>query len=255
MKLAPALALALACAPAAASEVALELVLAVDASTSVDAEEFDLQRQGVRRAFEHPEVIEAIEWIGEGGVAVSVVQWAGTGEQRTSVDWTLVRDALTSRAFAEQVAAAPRLLRGVTDIGGAISFSLASIEANGFSGRRRVIDVSGDGTSDNREVWVDRDRAVARGLTINGLVIRGGEGDTPSHLSNLNIVEHYRKFVIGGEDAFLVVARNFEDFEEAIRRKLICEILGPDAETPDDADAVNRCSPLVVGDAGSWWRR
>jgi hypothetical protein len=254
VKLLATLALALIGAtPALAREVALELVLAIDASTSVDPEEFDLQRQGVRLAFEDRTVIEAIEAIGPEGLAVSVVQWAGTGEQRSSVGWTLVGDALTARAFASTVAAAPRMLRGVTDIGGAISFSLASIEANGFEGRRRVIDVSGDGTSDNQEVWRDRDRAVARGITINGLVVRGG--DAPSHLSNLNIVEHYRRNVIGGEGAFLVTARNFEDFQEAIRRKLLCEILGPDADAPAGETNENRCSPMVLGDAGSWWRR
>ena len=78
--------------PAAAQPVDIELVLAVDVSISVDGSELDLQRQGYADAFRAPDVIAAIA-ANAGGVAVSIVQWAGQGQQRTAVDWTLLTDA------------------------------------------------------------------------------------------------------------------------------------------------------------------
>ncbi len=70
----------------------IELVLALDASTSVSAEEFELQRRGLADAFRHPDVIAAIRAAGDLGIAVALVQWSGPRLQRTSIDWTLVRD-------------------------------------------------------------------------------------------------------------------------------------------------------------------
>ncbi len=209
--------------------VDLELVLAIDTSTSVDPQEFDLQWRGLANAFLHPDVVGAIEAVGDLGIAVTMVQWAGKGQTRTVVDWSHISDGVSAAQFAAKISAAPRLLRGFTDIGGAIRYSIEAIEGNGFDGSRRVIDVSGDGTSSGNDTELPdraRDIAVSRGMIINGLVIYNEEYDL-GELAQISVREHYENYVIGGAAAFLMVANDFEDFARAIREKLIREIIGP----------------------------
>ncbi|MDX1709664.1 MAG: DUF1194 domain-containing protein [Rhodovibrionaceae bacterium] len=195
--------------------VALELVLAIDTSSSIDGSEFELQRQGLARAFRNPDVGRAIMECGAEGVAIAVVQWSGNRMQLTSVDWTLIRDREDAVELAAAIESAPRLLTGFTGLGGAIRFSLRKIEENEYDGRRMVIDISGDGTSSGLKPYLERDRAVARGATINALAILNEEPDLASY---------YADYVIGGEGAFLMSAGDFEDFAEAIRHKLLREI-------------------------------
>ncbi|MBL4759096.1 MAG: DUF1194 domain-containing protein [Rhizobiales bacterium] len=209
--------------------VDLELVLAIDTSTSVDAQEFDLQWRGLANAFLHPDVVGAIEAIGDAGIAVSMVQWAGPGQHQISVEWSFINDARSAAQFAAKISAAPRLMRGFTDIAGAISYSVGAIEGNAYDGFRRVIDVSGDGSSsglDNPGLDRQRDYAISRGIIINGLVIYNEEYDL-GELAHISVREHYENHVIGGAASFLMIANDFEDFARAIREKLIQEITGP----------------------------
>ena len=225
MRLWLALVILLASPAAAQQRVALELLLAIDTSTSVDGSEFTLQREGLARAFEHADVQAAIRALGAAGIAVQIVQWAGRGQQAVMVPWARVSDAASARALAARIRAAPRLMQGFTDIEGAIRFSAAAFRGNGFQGARRVIDVSGDGTASAADPAPARDAALARGITINGLVILSDEVDLEA-LADRIIIEHYRERVIGGPGAFVMVADSFDDFPGAIRRKLVREILG-----------------------------
>ncbi len=206
--------------------VDLELVLAVDTSTSVDAREFALQSRGLAEAFLHPDVVAAIRFAGTQGVAITLVQWAGEARQATAVDWQLVRDGRTAAALSARISASPRALRGLTDIAGAIGYSVNSIEANNYLGVRRVIDISGDGSSDARRSEAARDAAMARGITINGLVIHNEDIDL-GELANIDLREHYANHVIGGPGSFMMTAKDFDDFRTAIRAKLVREITGP----------------------------
>jgi hypothetical protein len=208
-------------------QVALELVLAMDTSSSVDASEFELQRQGMVAAFRHPDVVEAIERCGGEDIAVATVQWSGNRMHVVAVDWTLVRDRSTAAAFAARIAATTRLLTGFTGLGGAIRFSLRMIEENHLDGRRRAIDISGDGSSSGLRPDLERDRAVGRGATINGLAILNEEPD---------LDEYYAAHVIGGPGAFAMSVESFDGFAEAFRAKLLREIRCPsiaDSSVPD----------------------
>ena len=211
--------------PVQARAVALELVLAIDTSTSVDEREFQLQRDGLAAAFSHPDVIAAIEGMRNSGIAVTVVEWAGTGSQQIIVDWTVLTDQASSLLFAQRIAAAPRLIRGMTDIGSVLRFSVQELETNAFEGARRVIDVSGDGASSVDGAKRERDRAIELGITINGLVIFNEEYDL-GELAEVDLIQHYSNKVVGGNGAFLMTAKSFQDFRQAIRAKLIREILG-----------------------------
>jgi len=199
--------------------VDLELVLAVDVSSSVDSSEFHLQMDGLSDAFRHPAVSAAIRSAGNLGVAVALVQWSDIRQQELAVDWTLVRNTVSAEALAEKISNTPRLIPGGgTAIDGAIQFSTQQLDNNGFQGVRKVIDISGDGDGDpgllSRHM---RDRAVARGVTINGLAI----------LDNDPMLErYYRLNVIGGTGAFVMTADDYGDFRHAILKKLIREIVG-----------------------------
>jgi hypothetical protein len=198
--------------------VALELVLAVDASGSVDAREFDLQQRGIARALRDPEVIAAIGGAAPEGVAIALVQWSGRRQQHVSLDWTLLSDEASVRALAARIEAAARLAVGETAVAEALGFALAGLAHNRFAGARRIIDISGDGMSNSPLAPESvRDVAAAAGITINGLAILT---DTP------DLGRYYAEHVIGGPGAFVMVAKSYRDFAEAMRKKLLEEIRG-----------------------------
>ncbi|MCP4328403.1 MAG: DUF1194 domain-containing protein [Alphaproteobacteria bacterium] len=217
-------------APSSAAQdvrpVDLELVLAVDISSSVDREEFDLQMRGIAEAFRQSAVVAAIEAAGQLGIAVAVVQWSDRHEQVLAVDWTHVDDEASALAIANRIGTTRRTLSGSqTAISGALEYSLQELESNGYEGVRRVIDISGDGRANaGSHPMAMRDLAVANGVVVNGLAILNEEPFVDSY---------YRYSVIGGEGAFLKTAIDYEDFAIAMLEKLIREI-----ELPPVSDSV-----------------
>lgn len=217
--------------PVAALPVDLELVLAVDVSRSVDPEEAKLQREGYLEALVHPRVLQAIRSGGLGKIAVTYVEWAGVDTQYTVVPWTLIEDDKSAAAFTARVAAAPYNARNWTSISGAIDYSVRLFEDNGFEGTRRVIDVSGDGrTNQGRSSAAARDDAVAAGITINGLPVVN-ERMNFYRPPEYDLDVYYRDNVIGGPGAFMIVAENFNAFTGAVLSKLIREIAGNAVDT------------------------
>jgi Protein of unknown function (DUF1194) len=207
-------------ARARAEPVDLELVLGVDTSMSVASDEFALQMAGYARAFRHPEVLRAIESAGGNGIAVSLVQWADSAQQAVSIGWTRVGDPASAAAFADRIGATGRRFTGPgTALATALGFCLRLFDGNGFEGRRQVVDLSGDGR-DNRgpKVTLIRDRALATGVTVNGLAI---VSDEPF------LDRYYERQLIAGPDAFVVAAADYRDFADAIVKKLVREIAGP----------------------------
>src|SRR5919199_2621560 len=114
------------CAPAfAQTAVDLQLVLAVDASGSVDQRRFELQKQGYVAAFRDPRVLHAIQSGAAQAIAVTMVQWTGPELQIQVLPWTLINDATTAQAFAAAIAATPRrLFSGGTPVNGGLHYSL-----------------------------------------------------------------------------------------------------------------------------------
>lgn len=229
--------------PAAAQAVELELVLAIDASASVQRGEFDLQAQGLARAFRHERVLAALDALGERAIVVTIVQWSGPARQRVAIPWTVIDNRAQSRAFARKLDRMPRFVTsGGTAIGQAIAFARQELGRNGEDGARRVIDVSGDGRANmGRAPDRARDTAVATGITINGLAILNEEA---------GVDRYYADHVIGGPGAFLMTARNYETFERAIRRKLVREITGAGVAAVPSADGPRTAKGgSAVGDA------
>lgn len=214
------LALAARLMPAQAQDsraVDLELALLVDVSASVSDDEFRLQTAGLGAAFKSAAVLEAIRASAPRGLAVSVIQWADQAHQRVAVDWTFVGGEADALWMAARIASMPRLIHGGhTALGSALSFGLQELESNGFAGLRRVIDLSGDGrTNDGRPLRSAREEVIAHGITINGLAI----------LNELPLLDRYfRDHLIGGEGAFYIVAQDYGDFAQAMLQKLLREI-------------------------------
>jgi hypothetical protein len=208
--------------------VDLLLVLASDVSRSVDEAKFRLQREGYANAITHPRVLRAITSGVHRRIAVCFVEWAGEGEQNVVIDWTAVGDAASAQRFAGQLIEQPRSFYGRTAIGAAIDFAMALFTRAPHVSERRTIDVSGDGTNiGGRHVTFARDEAVAKGVTINGLVILTDPAMSrlPSHTNPPGGLEqYYRENVIGGPGAQVFVANDFGAFGDAIVRKLVAEI-------------------------------
>lgn len=217
--------------PARAESVDLLLALVSDVSRSISAESFALQKNGYRAAFTNPRVIAAIQGGALGRIAVTYIEFAGDMEVRTIVGWTMIRDTSSARDFAEAVFAAPRSASGRTAISSAIAHALGEIRAAPHEGTRRVIDVSGDGTSNSGPpITQARDAAVAAGVIINGLVILSEPAGpwAEAHVRPPGgLRKYYEDNVIGGEGSFALEAVNFETFGEALSRKLVSEIAGP----------------------------
>lgn len=200
--------------------VELELVLAVDCSSSVSSGEIVLQMQGIADALAHPSVVAAIEATAPKGIAITVVQWSSKANQVQVVDWHHAYDADSTLAIADRIYETARIVGGgSTAIGSVIEFAARLLETNAFEGKRRTIDISGDGVS-NQGPLPDESRrlAAALGITINGLAILN---ESP------RLDHYYRTQVVAGPAAFVVSAEDSKDFSQAMLRKLLIEITGP----------------------------
>ena len=203
---------ALFAAPAAACDVAL--VLALDVSGSVDAKEYRLQADGLADALGDPVVSEALV---QAGALIAVVQWSGEPHQALAVGWTATDTHEDVAALRQRIEAVPRQFRNYsTGIGEAIRVSADLFASAPRECRRKVIDVSGDGPSNEGSApQTLRARLDAEGITVNGLAIEGSED---------GIARYYEQHVMYGPGAFVEVARGFKDFPRAIRRKLLREL-------------------------------
>jgi hypothetical protein len=217
----------------AAERVDLLLVLAADVSNSMEESKFRLQRLGYAAAFSNPRVIAAIRAGSIGRIAVAFVEWSGILQQKIVIDWTMINNDKTAYQFGDRIMEAPRSFeKNSTSISAGIDFAMAQLDRAPYEARRRAIDVSGDGDNNTgRDVTIARDEAVAKGITINGLVIlsqtqtsSNAEHNT-GHTNPLGgLANYYRNSVIGGPGAFVMVAENFSSFGNALVKKLIAEI-------------------------------
>src|SRR5271165_2533158 len=226
--------LALAVAPnahsRAAQSVDVALVLVADVSRSIDDSEFNLEKQGYSAAFTNPEVLAAIQGGSAGAVAIAYVEFAGSSEVKTVLDWTVIHDEASAKAFADRLVQAPRSFYGRTAISAGVDHAVEMLAENGFEAGRRVIDVCGDGTNNaGRDIAAARDDALHDGITINGLAIINDHpvSWTYAHVQPPGgLPNYYRANVTGGPGSFVLEVHDFHTFGEAMTRKLLSEIAG-----------------------------
>ncbi len=213
--------------PAAALEIDLELVLAIDISGSIDPEEAKLQREGYVAAFEDPELIRAMTDGMHGRIAVAYFEWASAWQQRLVVDWTLIDGKQASLGFAKKLGEVPIIIGQRTSISGAIGYALPMFGRKGYQATRRVIDISGDGPNNDGDfIWTARELAAAAGVTVNGLAIINDRPNRWGFPTSPDLDLYYEACVITGPGAFVIVARDFQSFGEAVKKKLLLEVAG-----------------------------
>ena len=223
----------------AAEPVDLLLVLAADVSRSVDAQKFQLQREGYAAAISDRRVLDAILTGRHRRIAVMFVEWSGLGNQKVVIDWTTIDGSKTAQAFGDRLLESSRSFADRTSISGGIDFAVEQFKHAPYFAERQTIDVSGDGTNNaGRDVTQARDEALALGITINGLVILS-ERPLPWNPEHTNppggLANYYRDNVTGGPGSFVLEAKDFSSFGQAIIKKMIAEIADAsplDAPTP-----------------------
>jgi len=212
----------------AETPVDLQLVLAVDVSRSIDEVEAELQRRGYIEALTNERVIDAILSGENRRIAVCYTEWAGTHYQVVVIDWNVIDSPAAARRFTDKLAEAPRQSQSWTAVGAGLAHAGQRFDNSGFVSKRRVIDISGDGrTNDGPPAELVRDRLVQLGIVVNGLPVmmnRTNFGRPP----DLTLDKYYEENVIGGPGSFMIVADNFDHFGRAVRTKLVREISGID---------------------------
>lgn len=199
------------------------LVLAIDASGSIDPVEFALQTTATARALSDPEVVAAMQAVG--GVALAAVIWgdAAYGTQRLS--WALVDGPAPAERFAARLAGQSRAVAGNTDLGVGLGAALDLLEDPGNCASRRIVNVSGDGRetplfrqSQRVTLAASRARAERMGVTVNGLAITAQDA---------GLAGYYRDKVALGSTSFVVEVADTRGFADAMKRKLLREIGEP----------------------------
>lgn len=208
----------------------LALLLALDVSGSVDEVEYTLQLGGVARALEDPAVQSALFDLPESPVSLAVFEWSASSYQREIVGWTTLTGpealgAVTTRLRSWQRATAPE----ATGIGGALNHAGDMLATAPFCWKQ-TIDISGDGKNNDWPVPRDvRGSGQLANATINALVIgqellRGGDNRL---IGVAELSAYFRANVIKGPDAFVEVALGFDDYANAMTRKLLRELSSP----------------------------
>ncbi|MDQ6436452.1 DUF1194 domain-containing protein [Mesorhizobium sp. LHD-90] len=204
--------------------VDVELVLGADISASMTQDELKIQREGYATALTDPAVLNAIRSGAHGRIAVTYFEWAGVTSQSVMVPWTVIAGEEDAEAIARKIAVPPTWQSRRTSISGAMIFAAGLLETSPYKGIKRVIDLSGDGANNEGPPLPEtRDDIVAQGITINGLPVMTADA-APQPYDVPNLDDYFSECVIGGPGAFVMPVHEWEQFPEAIRRKLLLEL-------------------------------
>ena len=217
-----------------AQECRQALLLGLDVSHSVDPEEFELQREGLAQALEDPAVENAMLRGGAGYVVLAVYEWSGQRDQSLLGDWRIIQSREDLAYVANFLRQSPQLApSGRTGIGASMLFA-RELLAQQRDCATLTLDLSGDGVSNNGVLPEDvRGRLAGDGITVNALAI----GQTSDQLffgeiDAIGLTRYYLDHVIIGPGAFVETVIGFENYAEAIRRKMLREISPVNVEGP-----------------------
>ncbi len=193
----------------------LALVLALDVSSSVDAEEYVLQRDGLAAALDDPLIRSAI-LDGTGHVAIAIYEWSGRRQSAILSNWVALMDNSAIDNVIQSLRSAPRShTRFPTAMGYALGFGATLLES-GPDCDRRVIDLSGDG--ENNDGFPPRlayRNFPFANVTVNGLAVLGGSQD---------VLDYFHREVRFGFGAFVETTEGYKGYHEAMTRKLFREL-------------------------------
>ncbi|WP_406735680.1 DUF1194 domain-containing protein [Thioclava sp. GXIMD4215] len=193
----------------------LALVLALDISASIDSHEYALQKQGMARALADPRVVAAIEE--RGGIWLTAFEWSGTDQTFETLPWVFVDGRTTILGAAERIGAGERPVSNYpTALVYALGQAVITLRRAPETCVRQIIDIAGDGINNAgfppRSAYGATDMS---GITVNALVI---EGEQPSP------IPYFEAQVLHGPNAFLEIAASYQDYQQAMTRKLLREI-------------------------------
>ena len=200
--------------------VDLELVLAIDASSSVDDNEWALQRAGYAAAFRDPQNPGGARLGPEEARRDLRRRVGGRHGAALGEPWFVLSTPADGERMAGFMAALPRIPAGGTGIGAGVAAAIRKFERNGLSAPREVVDVSGDGReTPPREnvvlIPMAHALAEAKGVTVNGLAI---VNEDPEPRELVPRQRHRRPGELRHDGTGL------HEFAEAIRKKLLKEI-------------------------------
>src|SRR3954468_3819034 len=206
-------------------EVDLALAMGVDISGSIDPDEARLQREGYVRAFRDPVIVKAILSGPNGRITVSYYEWSDSWMQKLLIDWTLLDSESAIAAFAARLAEAPISIARRTSISGAIRYAIPLFGRSPYEAHRKVLDISGDGSNNDGGLVTEmRHEALRERIVINGLPIMNDRPNPFGFPNESDLDQYYLHCVTGGPRSFVEVARSFEDFPRAVRKKLLQEV-------------------------------
>lgn len=238
-------------------EVDIALVMAIDISGSIDPDEAKLQREGYVEAFRDPVIIKAILAGANGRIAVAYYEWSDAWVQRLLIDWTLLDSEAAILAFANRLSAAPISIARRTSISGAIRYAIPLFGRSPYDAERKVLDISGDGSNNDGGLVTDmRHEALKERIVINGLPVMNDRPNPFGFPSETDLDKYYLHCVTGGPRSFVEVARNFEDFPRAVRKKLLQEVadsgphLGPISDFDIGLGVLPEGTQLAQGSRG-----
>ena len=173
-------------------------------------------RNGIGQAFLDNEITDLIAWM-PGGMKVTVTQWGGTGQQRQAINWRHLGNPESVVGFVEDLIEINRgFWQADTSVSEALLHAEMMFRQLEYPCRRQVIDVSGDGISNaGPEVNLVSNAIAKKGFTINGLVVSGARSDP---------VAYYLSEVIRGPLSFVEVTDGYDDYDRAMKRKLLREL-------------------------------
>lgn len=201
------------------------IVTAIDISESVRAADTRAEMMALAAAMRSPEFVAAIRRGINGRVWFAVFAWHN--EPFEVLPWTVIGSPGEAEAAARIVEARiavdteaeARARRNwyagrLTDLSRALDHAKAMTAETGTA--RAVVNVIGNGPDNVGEPAVAaRDRLLAAGAIVNGVVLGGDPA----------VADYYRREVVGGAGAFLIVGVAAPSLIEAMRRKLIMDLV------------------------------
>lgn len=225
------------------------LITAIDVSGSIRAADEHLELEGMAAAVLDPRFLQAIARGRHGRIGFVAFTWAN-GEFVSLVPWTRIASASDAALVAARLrsargksvagyvmaAAGKRRMRipghrpwrvgQATDVSEAIEHAIEVASAAPFASRRNVINVCANGI-DNIGGQPSRARAaaVAKGITVNGLIL--GERENAG-----DVAAWYRDHVQAGPGSFVIEVRDFEDIASAMLAKFVLELAAASPRAP-----------------------
>lgn len=204
------------------------LVLALDISGSVNAEEYALQLNGVAAALLSPKVQSLILEQPDAPISLAIFEWSSERHQNLILDWTEIKSRNTLANIAIKVRSHYKdRVTLKTAIGSALNYGKALLDQK-TDCDQRTIDISSDGANNDgpppKETYTTQDFS---GITVNALVVTledAAEKQNIIVVSREKLVNYFRTQVLHGPGSFSMMAVGYKDYERAMIEKLLLEL-------------------------------